>query len=192
MEPATDNSNVTTVPTGVGDAVGVPDRHWFVAIVKHNTEKSSEEKLLKTGYEAYVASQRELRVWRNGRKKTVDRVVIPSTVFVHCTESERREIVALPFINRFMTDKAIGADRRLAVIPDAQMATLRFMLGNSDSPVSIGTYKRGDHVQVVRGNLAGLEGEVIELEDGRNELTVLIDFLGCARVAIDPTDCRRV
>ena len=36
---------VTTVPSGVGGAVGVEKRCWFVAIVKNNTEKMAYERL---------------------------------------------------------------------------------------------------------------------------------------------------
>ena len=93
---ATDNTVVTAVPSGVGDAVGVQDRKWFVAIVNNNTERSVEEKLSKSGYETYVAKQKVIRVWKNGKKAKVDKVLLPSVVFIKCTERERREIVTLP------------------------------------------------------------------------------------------------
>jgi transcription antitermination factor NusG len=178
------------VPQGVGDAVGVGKSVWYVALVNNNTEKMTGERLSALGYENYVATQLEIRVWRNGKRAKVDRVVIPSTVFVKCTEKERRQIVALPYINRFMTNKAAVTDEQpyrkpLAIIPNRQIETLRFMLGNSDTPVNIGRYQKGDKVRVARGELCGLEGEVIETSDGKSELIVAIDFFGCARLTID-------
>ncbi|MDE7410017.1 MAG: UpxY family transcription antiterminator, partial [Muribaculaceae bacterium] len=95
---------VATVPFGVGDAVGVESRKWFVAIVNHNTEKAVQERLDGLGYETYVAKQTVVRIWKNGRKAKVDKVIIPSLVFVKCTQKERHEIVSLPYIKRFMTD----------------------------------------------------------------------------------------
>lgn len=189
---------VAAVPSGVDDAVGVSDRKWYVAIVGNNREKSVAEKLEALGFESFVASQEELRVWKNGRRKTVDRVLLSAIVFVRCTESERRRIVVnLPYINRFMTDRAAKSDaslnRPLAVVPDSQMAALRFMLGQSDNPVTFsGDYVRGQNVRVVRGNLRGLEGEIVSLADGSSQLVIVIDALGCAKVHINPIDVERI
>ena len=189
---------VAAVPSGVDDAVGVSDRKWYVAIVGNNREKSVAEKLEALGFESFVASQEELRVWKNGRRKTVDRVLLSATVFVRCTESERRRIVVnLPYINRFMTDRAAKSDaflnRPLAVVPDSQMAALRFMLGQSDNPVTFsGDYVSGQNVRVVRGNLRGLEGEIVSLADGSSQLVIVIDALGCAKVHINPIDVEHI
>lgn len=185
------SDRVTTVPSGVGGAVGVEKGHWFVAIVKHNTEKASGIKLTNSGYQCYVPTQEETRVWKNGRRTIVDRVVIPSVVFVRCTENIRKEIVNLPFISRFMTNRAGSATKTghkpLATIPDEQIRKLQFMLGNSDVPVSFSTapYKKGDFVRVIRGRLLGLVGEVQKIDDKHSELTVGLDFLGNARLAIE-------
>ena len=187
-------NSVVTVPSGVGSAVGVSESKWFVAVVRNNTEKSSMDRLLKLGYDCYVPIQKEKRIWRNGRRALIDRVVIPTLLFVHCTEAVRREIVSLPFIIRFMTNRAgsspEGLNKPLAIIPDSQIKTLKFMVGNSDTPVSFtaSTYKKGDKVRVIRGNLKGLEGEVRLIDDRQSELFVLIDFLGSATLTIDTID----
>lgn len=187
-------NSVVTVPSGVGSAVGVSESKWFVAVVRNNTEKSSMDRLLKLGYDCYVPIQKEKRIWRNGRRALIDRVVIPTLLFVHCTEAVRREIVSLPFIIRFMTNRAgsspEGLNKPLAIIPDSQIKTLQFMVGNSDTPVSFtaSTYKKGDKVRVIRGNLKGLEGEVRLIDDRQSELFVLIDFLGSATLTIDTID----
>lgn len=184
-------TSVPTVPSGVGSAVGVEKGRWFVAIVKHNTEKASGEKLAKLGYESYVPIQEEMRVWKNGRKAKVERVVIPSVVFVLCTEEVRKEVVNLPFISRFMTNKAGNltqlGHRPLATIPDSQIEKLRFMLGHSEVPVvfSPAPYKKGDLVRVIRGGLLGLVGEVQRIDDRHSEIIVSLDFLGNARLAIE-------
>lgn len=186
------------VPKGVDDAVGVAEKYWFVAIVNHNSEISTSQKLSTQGYDTYVATQQEVRVWRNGRRAKVDRVVIPSLVFVRCTERERLAIVRLPYIFRFLTNKAATPGqfgRPVAIVPPRQMELLRFMLGHADRPVSITDrpYGRGDKVRVIRGSLRGLEGEVLSASDGSgSELLVRLDILGCAKVSIDPTDLEPV
>lgn len=58
MSASVDTERVTTVPLGVGDAVGVETRKWFVAIVNNNSEKAVQERLVKMNYESYVAKQK--------------------------------------------------------------------------------------------------------------------------------------
>lgn len=188
--------SVAAVPSGVGDAVGVPEARWFVAVVRNNTEKTVWSKLLEAGYECYLPVQEETRLWRDGRRRKIERVVIPAVIFIRCTERVRREVVKLPYINRFMTNKAgvktNGIGNPLATIPDSQIQTLRFMLGNADSPVTVTSdYRRGDKVRVARGGLRGLEGEIIEAEGG-SELVVRIDIFGCARLKISNGDVQRI
>lgn len=175
----------------VDDAVGVSAAKWFIAIVNNRSEKANATRLSQLGIENYVPVQTVYRIWRNGRKAKVDQVVIPNVIFIHCTERERREVVKLPFIFRFMTDKAGSTQGSLskpvAVVPDKEIRQLRFMLGQSDIPVTITerTYKTGDRVRIVRGSLAGLEGEVFELNNDKSELVVLLEHLGCARLQVD-------
>lgn len=186
-----DNKGVATASCGVGDAVGVGNRKWFVAIVNNNTEKALQKRLDEMGYETYVAKQTVMRVWRNGRKAKVDKVIIPSVIFIRCTEAERRQVVTLPFVKRFMTNKAgtspEGLNKPLATIPQKQIDTLRFMLGQSDIPVDFvdTPIKLHDKVTVIRGNLKGMEGEVIQTVDGKSEVIVRIDLLGSAKLSID-------
>ena len=185
--------NVAAESSDLDVAAGIPDRKWFVAIVSPRHEKSVSAKLGEMGLESYVALQQELHVWANGRRKMVDRVVIPSVVFVNCTESERREIVVLPSIVRFMMDRS-SSERRLAVIPGVQIERLRFMLGQSDTPVEFAPteFRINDTVRVIRGSLRGLEGEIRANSDGTHTLIVSLSLLGGATVHIDPKDVERV
>lgn len=192
------SNSVAPVTDVVDDAVGVAKNYWFVAIVNHNSEKQSSEKLDKMGVTNYLPTQKEIRVWRNGRKSKVDRIVIPSTIFIYCTEQRRKEIVGLPFIFRFMTNKAGSvngfSNKPLAIIPDYEIKRLKFMLGQSDIPVEITSkpFKTGDKVRVIRGNLKGLEGEVLDMREAKSELIVALDFFGCAKLSIDTINLERI
>lgn len=191
MDANTDTNLSSAAASGVGDAVGVEKSLWYVAIVNNNTEKASAEKLTKAGIEHYLPTQIEHKVWKNGRKAKVVRVIIPCTIFIHCTDKERLEMVRLPYISRFMTDKAKSAagtlSKPLAIIPEHQIENLKFMLGQSDIPVTIGTctFQKGDKVRVIRGNLKGLEGKVMDMKKEKSELVVTLDYFGCARLTID-------
>lgn len=198
MNTNTATNKVPAATNVVDDAVGVAKSYWFVAIVNHNAEKGVAEKLDKMGIINYLPLQTEYRVWKNGRRSKVDRVVIPSTIFIYCTEQRRREIVGLPFINRFMTNKAGtiegSSNKPLATIPDKQIEILKFMVGNSDTPVTIAPldFKNGDKVRVMRGGLMGLEGEVLDLSNDKSELIVRLDLFGSARLTIDTINIERI
>lgn len=188
---------LAAVPSGVDDAVGVPDLKWFVAIVNSRHEKSVADKLHKINVETYVATQPEVRVWANGRRKKINRVVIPSMVFIRCTEVERRNLVTLPYINRFLVNRSAesgGLNKPIAVINDAEIEKLRFILGNSESPVSFmpTEFRINDNVRVIRGNLRGLEGEIRKNFDGTHSLVVSLALLGGATVIIHPLDVEKI
>lgn len=176
------------------NAGGVPKRQWYIATVRQNTEENCRSLVQRLGYEAYVASQQETRVYANRHRRTVSRVIIPGIVFVRATEEERLRILkTCPSIPAFMTNKAgrpgeFGR-RPMAVVPDSQMATLQFMLYNADAPVSfISTpIRQGDHIRVVRGPFAGFEGVAVS-DGGKAELIVNIDFLGAAKTSISVED----
>lgn len=189
---------VATIRSDAGsirDSVGAK---WFVAIVNNRSEKAYGEKLSKIGVENYVPTQTTLRVWKNGKKAKVERVVIPAIIFVRCTEEERREIVKLPYIFRFMTNKAGASgnsmNKPIAVVSDSEIEQLRFMLGQSDVAVTITehVHKPGDKVRIIRGSLAGLEGEVFGLDANKSEVIVALECFGCAKLTIDTVNLEPV
>lgn len=191
----TDN-RLASVSSDVDDAVGVSETKWFIAIINNHTEKSTAEKLTKMGVENYLPTQSEIRVWRTGKRVKVDKVLIPSKIFIHCTEKERRELVYLPFINRFMVNIAAerngSSNRPLAIVPGDEIERLRFMLGASDGEVSFSEhFVKGQKIEVVRGPLRGLVGEISEdAGGGVSRLSVNISCLGCASVTINPKDVK--
>ncbi|MDE6483971.1 MAG: UpxY family transcription antiterminator [Duncaniella sp.] len=196
-DTGTENTIVAAVPAGVDDAVGVAEKRWYVAMVNARHEKKVADSLSERGVESYVATQREVHVWANGRRRAVDRVVIPAVVFVKCTEACRKEIVNLPYIFRFMVNRTVdpaGGNRPVATIPERQMQTLKFMLGQSEIPVDFtpAVFRLHDTVRVIRGHLKGLEGTIISNPDGSHTLAVSLDLLGGATVKIDPSDVERL
>ena len=175
------------------------DRKWFVAFVMHNTEQSCRRRLLSdfadssfaSDFEPYVASQRELHVWRNGRRKMVDRILFPSYLFIHCTESVRKTIKEYaPYIRGFMKDPSrernIFGASPFAFIPDYQMDSLRRMAADADGPVTIDPkqLRVGRRVLVRGGKLNGFEGNVFREPGGKTYVTISLDFLGYAKVEI--------
>lgn len=193
MSILSDNESVATVSDDTDGAGGVAVSHWFVAIVNHNSERKTAELLSSRGYETYVASQPEYRVWRNGRRRLIDRVVIPSMLFVRCSERDRLRALSVPGVFRFLSNRAGNLNiygKPVAIIPDVEIRRLQFILGQSDVPVEfIGhEYSGGERVRVSRGSLTGLEGVVLRAESGSREIIVSLNLLGSAKVRIAVDD----
>lgn len=197
MSNAVQDTPTTEATENVVSAGGVPHRKWFAAVVKRNTEKACREKLQELGYESYVATQEETRVWRNGERRKVERVIISTIIFVRATEQERIHTLKLGFINRYLTNKALPANdlgrHPIATIPDNQMQQLQFMLYNADAPVNFADMplRLGDRVRITRGSLTGLEGNIIR-NASTHYIVVNIDFLGSAMVNISLGDIERI
>ena len=88
-----------------------------------------------------------------------------------------------------MTDPAKrgGTGLPVAVVPDDQLEQFRFMIEHAESPIKIDSvsFRGGDKVRVMKGQLAGLEGVVRRGDDGKTRLSIDINLLGCASVEID-------
>lgn len=179
-------------------AGGVPDRKWFVAVVRRNYERVCRMHLLEMGYEAYVASQKQTRIYSNRHRREVEHIVITGTVFVHITEQERLKVLKdCPHIQCFMLDRTGQSNpygrAPFAVIPDSQMATLQFMLYHADSPVTFtdAPLRRGDRIRILRGCMQGFEGDF--LRQGNDHYIVInLDLLGCAMMTVSANDIERI
>ena len=157
----------------------IPRRQWLVAYVQSCLEKTTAERLKAMGVEYYLPIQSEIRQWSDRRKK-VDRLVIPMMIFVHVTPQERPLPLTLQAISRYMV---LRGESRPAVIPEEQMERFRFMLDYSPEAVEICStpLAAGDAVKVIKGPLAGLEGELVMI-GGKSKVAVRLDMLGCAHV----------
>ena len=189
-----------TTTQKVDDAVGVPSiekKEWFVAIVNNRSEKKYAQVLQNEGYEVFVPIQSEERIWRNGTVKIVDRVLIAAMIFVYCTENERKIIVNMPFVKRFMVDqsqKDKNGRHPIAKIPENQIDTFRELLEKADAPITIEMLPLhiGDRVKVVRGKLIGIEGKILQQKCGETFLIVEISLLGCAKLKISMADVEKI
>lgn len=75
--------------------------------------------------------------------------------------------------------------RRPAIIRDEDMERFMFMLDYSEEAVRFISEPLlvGEQVQVIKGPLRGLKGELIEM-DGKSQVVVRIEQLGCASVEL--------
>ena len=145
-------------------------KSWLAAYVRLYHEKKTRDRLTAMGIESFLPVQEEIHQWSD-RRKIVDRVVIPMMIFVHVDPAERAEVLTLSSVST------------PAVIPDEQMERFRFMLDYSEEAIEVcsSPLAPGEQVRVIKGPLAGLEGELVTI-DGKSKVAVRLDMLGCAHV----------
>lgn len=137
----------------------VVSSRWYIAECKSTKERTIRTALRKAGYETYVASQVETRVYKSRNRRLVEKIVIPCKVFVRTEESELMNIMREhSSVYRFMLNRA-ASNKPYAFVPDSQMQQLRYVLDNAGNPVLLTAedLKLDQKVRVMRGPLAGFE-----------------------------------
>ena len=164
-------------------------RYWVAALVQMNSEKKVSSMLTKLGYPNYVPTQTEIRQWSD-RKKKIEKVVIPMVVFIWVNKEEENLLRKNSFIYKFIS---YPGQKNAAIIPNEQIDKLKFMLNHADSAVEFSDtiYEIGDEVEIVRGPLKGLYGELCYTEKGKPTIGVYVELLGYSYVNVDVKDVKR-
>lgn len=161
------------------DSIQPEERKWYVAYVRLFHERKTAEKLAAMGIESFVPVREEIHQWSQ-RKKKVMRVLIPQMIFIHATPKERLEALTLASISHYMV---LRGEHTPAIIPDRQMQQFMFMVDYSVESIEMynSPLQPGQSIKVIKGPLAGMEGELMEIE-GKSKVIVRLDLLGCAGV----------
>jgi len=161
---------------------------WYAALVQTNCERSTATKLEGLSYEVYVAVQEEMHRWSD-RMKKIQRLVIPNIIFVKTRPERLEELRRYTFIRGILANPG---EKQPAAIPERQITSLQFMLGQTDSPVymenNVRSLKLGDQIRVIRGSLKGMEGTIYRVREGDLHIGVHIKNLGFAHVNINAND----
>ena len=151
-------------------------------------EKKVRERFEEEGVECFLPVQTVVRQWTH-RKARVVVPVIAGMIFVRVEKREQITVLETRGVVSFLR---LRGEKEPAVIPDKQMADFRFQMADfrflldfSEEAVEMVNEEIavGDMIQVVKGPLKGLEGELVKFR-GTTKVAVRIDMLGCALVDI--------
>lgn len=161
-------------------------KFWIAAYTRPKSEKKAAAEIGKMHIETYMPMQRVIRQWSD-RKKKVDVVVIPMVIFAHVTAEDILTVKKHPLIIKVLS---LPGKKEAAKIPEQQILDLKFMLHESETPVTFvqQPFNLTDTVRVIRGKLSGLIGKVERITEDRTRLVVSIDLLGGATVDINSSD----
>ena len=166
---------------GTDDREACP-KSWIALYTRPRSEKKVKAYLDSIKVENYLPLQHQLRQWSD-RKKLIEVVVIPMIIFVFVEKDKLFGLIN----NRLIIRPIYSPDGSAAVIPADQIEQLKFILGQSEYPVSFdpNAFKINDRVRVVRGPLMGLIGDILSSDDDFLDLAVPIGIRGVARLNIE-------
>lgn len=182
------------IPNQVSAVIGTDEcearsKFWIAVYTRPRSERKAVSELNKLGIETYLPVQKQLRKWSD-RKKLIDFPVIPMILFANITDDDLPAIKIHPLILKYISN---SEKKGPAHIPNNQIEKLKFMLGQSEVPVSFEQdhFKSDDIVEVVRGSLKGLIEQVKAVKDNLTEVWISIDMLGGAVMKINSTELER-
>lgn len=181
------NTHCVTPVNGTDDREA-RSKFWIAAYTRPRSEKKTASELIKLGIETYVPIQSQLKVWSD-RKKYIDVPVIPMIIFAKTSIEELIKVKSHPLIINILTYPGSKSPARIPVV---QIENLRYMLSQSDIPVSFehGYFETDDMVTIIRGNLRGLVGQVRNIKKDKTELWISIDLLGGAVMRINSSEVK--
>ena len=145
---------------------------WYVANTCRQ-EKKIKQRLNTMGIENFIPFQQIARKI-HGVDKLIEVPVIPNLVFIHTTLKTCMSLIQeYAFDMRYLRDRETG---NFLIVPDKQMNDFMFLLDFSKEMVEVvnENLKKGDKVRVIKGDFAGIEGELVRVK-GHKRVVVRLE-----------------
>lgn len=160
---------------------------WYGIQVRPRWEFRVCEEFGRRGLEAFLPARRERRRWSD-RVKELEVPLFPSYVFCRFRVHERVPVLATPSVIRI-----VGIAKQPCPISEREIESIKTLV-TSRLVLSPWPYlAAGRRIWINHGPLAGLEGTVVEAEDGKPRVVVSVTMLQrsvAAEVERDWVDAR--
>lgn len=148
---------------------------WYAAKTRVHQEQKIKHRLDELGIEHFLPQKEQVRILRSKKKKVL-RPLVPRLIFLRCRQDELFKLLNeyfLPITYIYSLDT-----KRPLVIPDQQMRDFMLFVDFASDSVQVlnDNLKPGDRVRVVKGELAGLEGELVRIK-GHKRVVVRLQGL---------------
>ena len=159
------NNNSKNIPSAV-------DKKWYAVRVKYKCEKLVRDRLLDKEIIAYVPLLKSTKVYAS-KRKSVETPIIHSYVFVQVSKLENTQVLRTLHVYGFLK---IGNE--LMPIRNEEISLLKQIVGEySNVKAEEKSLVLGDTVEIIRGNLTGLQGLLVEKKN-KNEFIVDLPSFG--------------
>ncbi|HPI85910.1 MAG TPA: UpxY family transcription antiterminator [Bacteroidales bacterium] len=161
--------------------------NWFAVYTNPRAEKKAHADLLEKGIEAYLPLERKLKQWSD-RKKWVEEPLFRSYIFVRIPPARYFDVLNTTGIVRYITFEG-----KAVAVPQNQIDAIKYYLSETETmpeEPDLKDLKPGAAVEIIRGPLRGLTGQLIEFQ-GRRKVRIEIEALGqFLNLNIDVKDLR--
>ena len=160
---------------------------WFAVYTRYKSEKAAFKQLEKKGITTYLPLQTFTRQYTRKVKK-VELPLITCYVFVKITKAQYVPVLETEPVVDF-----VRFSNNLISIPDAEIELLKRVLGESwEVTASPTQLERGDRVELIAGNLTGLQGTLIDARD-KQQVVIDLERMGYSlRISVDKNLLRKV
>jgi transcription antitermination factor NusG len=149
------------------------DMNWYAIYTNPRAEKKVFAELEAKGIDTYLPLLRILKQWSD-RRKWVEEPLFKSYLFVHISQKDYYDVLNTPGVVRYITFEG-----KAVPVPQKQIDAIKYYL-NETAPETlpdVSSLLPGQEVEVVRGPLNGLKGELAEVK-GQKKVRIQIDVLG--------------
>lgn len=145
---------------------------WFALYARSRNEKKVNELLQREGIETYLPLLKTLKQWSD-RKKWVEEPLFKSYLFVHIDRSEYMKVLQTDGVVCFITFES-----KAVPVPPQQILAIKQFLNNEEDPELLSeSFEIGDKIEIIRGSLKGLTGDLIDLR-GKQKVKIEIESIG--------------
>ena len=163
------------------------EARWFAVYTRYKREKVVYDELTRKGIEVFLPLQKILRQY--GRKKRwVELPLFNCYVFVKITKANYVPVLSTEGVTKF-----IQFSQNLISIPQEEIQMIKRIIGSELLfEVEEGLFQSGDEVEIIAGNLAGMKGELIEVQ-GKKKVLIELSHLGYSlKIELPATYLRRL
>lgn len=168
--------------------------HWYAMRSTYGREKKAYEYIIGKGTEAFYPTSTIEKKNTDGKmiRQTVSR--LPNIFFIHTTEEVAKSYAYdkkdLHYL-RFYYNKHHDGTKEPLIIPDHEIENLRILCQSKEEdvlvvPPHIHNFQQGQHVRVIKGDFAGIEG-IVARWHGQQRVGITIQGLCVMATAYVPS-----
>jgi transcription antitermination factor NusG len=157
---------------------------WYAIWTRSHCERLVAQQLLAKGFQPFLPEM-AVRARKAETTPIVQRPMFPGYLFLKHSMEKRSyiEILKARGVVRILE----GGWNRLTTIADEEMTAIERVIDSGASIMSHPYFQQGDHVRVIEGPLAGVQGLFVRDKKNRGRLVVSVKLLQTS-VAIE-VDC---
>lgn len=159
---------------------------WYAIYTKSRNEKKVNARLAEAGIETFLPLLKILKQWSD-RKKWVEEPLFRSYLFVRISQDEYYKVLSIIGVVKYITFEG-----KAVPVPNQQILAIKQFLNNEeDQMISTESFKIGDQVEIFRGALKGLLGNLVDLQ-GKQKVRIEIESIGQSIVLTIPKSYLKV